>query len=140
MLSTSTSEIVISITCIPNVFLHQGTHPVQSFSDALVLSNSTVVGNKSTQYQEKLVLESFCYSSIKLSMFFEIGFNLETRVLDQTTWFTFKTSYSVQKTWRLILCFCSQKQISLLCMQTIPGLICFLWKLWNVKIHTIRCT
>ena len=47
MFSNSTSEIVIiriGFIRIPNLFLHQGVHLVQRFSDAKVLTNSPKAG------------------------------------------------------------------------------------------------
>ena len=61
MFSTSTNEILLGLSHIPNHFLHQKTHPVQSCSGPAI----TVISNiNTTQYQEELLLDSFNYGYI----------------------------------------------------------------------------
>ena len=54
--STSTNEIVIGLTHIPNLFLHHRAHPVHIC--LVQLFRITVIGNRNIQWQEKLILES----------------------------------------------------------------------------------
>ena len=69
--STSTSEIVIGLTRIPNLYLDLGNHLVQSFSSPIVLTSPTVTGNRNTQHLGKLLLDS-SYSPIKPFKYFTL--------------------------------------------------------------------
>ena len=113
MFSTSTSEIVTGLTRIPNPFLHQGTHLVRSFSGAAV--PPIVIDNRNT-HQGKLLLDftaivkqnlSYILNSVGLESL--VGFrHTDIGDMGQTTWFTFKTFYCVQRARRLLSRFCSQ--------------------------------
>ena len=68
MFLTNTSDVVLGLTHIPNLFLHQEIYRIYSLAQQF---SPTITDNRNTTVER--IFRVHCYSSTKISMFFALG-------------------------------------------------------------------